>query len=250
MLFSICCFLHVGPSPSFVVFRRSQRRFSTRIPPPAKRTTVNTNADVNSLIPEPVILYLCGTPSVQTLMWPHSGLARDSYQAKCWPPKLIGSLTFSTHFSREQLCMVPVTEPSTTLSSWFSSHSYSAWLQLPRCCWGYIQYRGRSDYCLCCTHSSLLMFSTLPTAAPAALPTTPLGDVGDDGSPGMWCVPEGREDCRRILNVTFGHRDGRGVCVPPSRYTTLGTLTMLLIRNSCCSSYAAGGEVLQPPDAT
>lgn len=35
---------------------------------------------------------------------------------------------------------------------------------------------------------------------------------------GMWCVPEGREDCRRVLNVTFGDKDGRGVCVPPSRY--------------------------------
>lgn len=35
---------------------------------------------------------------------------------------------------------------------------------------------------------------------------------------GMWCVPEGRHDCRRVLNVTFGAKDGRGVCVPPSRY--------------------------------
>lgn len=39
----------------------------------------------------------------------------------------------------------------------------------------------------------------------------------DDARLGMWCVPEGREDCRRVLNVTFGDRDGWGVCVPPSR---------------------------------
>lgn len=38
---------------------------------------------------------------------------------------------------------------------------------------------------------------------------------------GMWCVPEERPDCRRILNVTFGSRDGRGVCVPPSRYAAI-----------------------------
>lgn len=35
---------------------------------------------------------------------------------------------------------------------------------------------------------------------------------------GMWCVPEGREDCRRVLNITFGDRNSKGACVPPSRY--------------------------------
>lgn len=38
---------------------------------------------------------------------------------------------------------------------------------------------------------------------------------------GMWCVPEERQDCRRILNVTFGSTNGRGVCVPPSRYVAV-----------------------------
>ncbi|CAM9977297.1 unnamed protein product, partial [Hapterophycus canaliculatus] len=47
-----------------------------------------------------------------------------------------------------------------------------------------------------------------------------LVDGGVRDTSGMWCVPEGREDCRRILNVTFGHRDGKGVCVPPSSFPT------------------------------
>ncbi|CAM9501699.1 unnamed protein product, partial [Ectocarpus sp. 12 AP-2014] len=47
-----------------------------------------------------------------------------------------------------------------------------------------------------------------------------LVDGGVRDTTGMWCVPEERQDCRRILNVTFGSRDGRGVCVPPSSFPT------------------------------
>ncbi|CAB1118177.1 unnamed protein product [Ectocarpus sp. CCAP 1310/34] len=47
-----------------------------------------------------------------------------------------------------------------------------------------------------------------------------LVDGGVRDTTGMWCVPEERQDCRRILNVTFGSRNGRGVCVPPSSFPT------------------------------
>ncbi|CAM9846001.1 unnamed protein product [Pylaiella littoralis] len=45
-------------------------------------------------------------------------------------------------------------------------------------------------------------------------------DGGLRDTTGMWCVPEGLESCRRVLNVTFGDRDAGGVCVPPSRFPT------------------------------
>ncbi|CAM9300868.1 unnamed protein product [Ectocarpus fasciculatus] len=47
-----------------------------------------------------------------------------------------------------------------------------------------------------------------------------LVDGGVRDTTGMWCVPEERQDCRRILNVTFGNRGGNGVCVPPSSFPT------------------------------
>lgn len=33
----------------------------------------------------------------------------------------------------------------------------------------------------------------------------------------MWCLPAGRENCRRVLNVTFGYKGVDRACIPPSR---------------------------------
>lgn len=33
----------------------------------------------------------------------------------------------------------------------------------------------------------------------------------------MWCLPAGRQNCRRVLNVTFGYKGVDKACVSPSR---------------------------------
>eukprot|EP00752_Nemacystus_decipiens_P015658 g13973.t1 len=88
-----------------------------------------------------------------------------------------------------------------------------------------------------------------------------LVDGGVRDTTGMWCVPAGRESCRRVLNVTFGDKDDRGACVPPSSgavreagmvtpATPVAAAAAVPMRSAATVAVPATGPTMIPSDYT